>query len=259
MSILLDARSVTKVFRQLHATHDVSLSVSSGDVVGLIGPNGAGKTTLLSLLAGLIAPTSGSIEYSPDLLACGALESSIGFASPEMPMFDYLTGAEVLQACGAVHSLRPGDTALRSSELFALFDMTSVRGRYVYEYSLGTRQKLSLCAALIHDPTILYLDEPFDGLDPTSAYRLVRLIGRLAAAGRALIVSSHDLSVVQRVCTRVVILKEGAVVHASAISPESPISPDPSTPRIGNSLEALMWNVVGEPEERRLSWIQKVD
>jgi ABC-2 type transport system ATP-binding protein len=257
MTMLMDVRSVTKVFRQTRAIDAVSLAVGTGDVVGLIGPNGAGKTTLLSMFAGLIAPTSGTIEYEPVMSARRPLESSLGFASPEMPMFDYLTGTEVMQACGAVHSLSRELTISRTNELFALFELRGASERYVYEYSQGTRQKLSLCAALLHDPTLLLLDEPFDGLDPTTSYRLARLLARLAESGRAVVISSHDLGLVQRVCTRVHILNAGAVVHTAEMTDENRSRRGSSGGEDDQSLEQLMWKVVGEPEERRLSWIMQ--
>jgi len=255
MTVLMDARAVTKVFRQTPAIDSVSVAVGTGEVVGLIGPNGAGKTTLLSMFAGLIAPTSGSVAYDRSMTARRPLESCIGFASPEMPMFDYLTGTEVMQACGAVHGLSRDVTLSRTNELFALFELRAASERYVYEYSQGTRQKLSLCAALLHDPALVLLDEPFDGLDPTTTYRLARLLTRLAESGRAVVISSHDLGLVQRVCTRVHILNAGIVVHTAEMKADQ--RPQGSPPRAGDdqSLEQLMWNVVGEPEERRLSWI----
>jgi ABC-2 type transport system ATP-binding protein len=255
MTVLLDARSVTKVFGKTRAIDGISLTVEDGEVVGLIGPNGAGKTTLLSLLSGLIAPTEGSITYDVAMAARRPLKSCMGFASPEMPMFDYLTGTEVMEACGAVHALPRDVTRSRTSELLALFDLGGVGDRYVYEYSQGTRQKLSLCAALLHDPTLVFLDEPFNGLDPTTSYRLTRLLPRLSAAGRAVVVSSHDLGLVRRVCNRVLILDAGAAVHTAELnSQESPPRCSASADD-DQSLEALMWRVVGEPEERRLSWI----
>ena len=256
MTELLDARSVTKVFRQIRALDGISMAVGTGEVVGLIGPNGAGKTTFLSVLAGLLAPTSGTVAYEPAMSVRRPLESSLGFASPEMPMFDYLTGTEVLQACGAVHGLSRDVTVSRTSELFALFELRGVSERYVYEYSQGTRQKLSLCAALLHDPALLLLDEPFDGLDPTTSYRLTSLLTRLAGSGRAVVVSSHDLGLVERICTRVHILNAGAIVHTSESSATDRARRRPSGADDGQSLEQLMWKVVGEPEERRLSWVE---
>jgi ABC-2 type transport system ATP-binding protein len=257
VTLLLEASSLVKRYGERTVINDVTVYAEAGEIVGLIGPNGAGKTTLLSILSGLTAATSGVINYRLDETARLHPQRSIGFASPEMPMFDYLTAREVLLACGAVHGLSRATSERRCEELLSVFELSQACDYLVAEFSQGMRQKLNLCVALLHDPMLYCLDEPFDGLDSTACYRLAQLLGQLANAGRAIIVSSHDLGLVERLCHRVLILQNGCVVHAGSGRTLQSGGSDGSGLSSMSTLETLMWDVVGHPEMRRLTWLPK--
>jgi ABC-2 type transport system ATP-binding protein len=230
----------------------LSFTVASGTIYGLIGPNGAGKTTTLSILAGLVLPSSGSafilgMEAGPNR---GGLVEKIGFASPQLSFFDYLTGAEVVSTCALLHGLKKAAAASRMNDLFALLDLQAAAGNYLYQYSHGMRQKLGIACALVHAPQVLLLDEPFLGLDPTSVYRLFRTLRHMSARGRTVVVTSHDLALVARLCDRVGILHEGSLKCEVRL----PL-PEGGDTAVGKPLESLLWEVVGEPECQELSWI----
>jgi ABC-2 type transport system ATP-binding protein len=203
-------------------------------------------------MAGLISPTSGKVsilgmEAGPNR---PELVSKMGFASPQLTFFDYLTGAEVVSTCGLLHGLKKGEAVSRMNDLFALLDLKAAAGHYLYQYSHGMRQKLGLACALVHAPEVLLLDEPFLGLDPTSAYRLFLLLRQMSAHGRTVLVTSHDLTLVARLCDRVGILYEGTLKRQIDL----PLAAGGETDD-GKPLESLLWEVVGIPEFRELSWI----
>ncbi len=246
---------LSKLYRNHMALAHVSFVVPKGCIYGLIGPNGAGKTTTLSILAGLVSATSGKVSLLG--MDAGAnrtrLASKVGFASPHFSFFDYLSGAEVILACGLMHGLGGQEAQRRMQDLFVLLDFEAAAGHYLYEYSQGMLQKLRLACALIHAPEVLLLDEPFLGLDPASVYCLVRTLARMSAQGRTIVLTSHDLSLVERLCHRAGILHEGSFRREIPLAPESAGRPVFMESRSG--LEAALWEVAGTPELRELSWM----
>ncbi len=244
---------LSKSYSRCTALQHVSFTVSPGHIYGLIGPNGAGKTTSLSIIAGLLSPSSGKVSILGMDVEPGRREliAKVGFASPKYSFFDYLTGAEVLAACGLMHGLKSHETGARLRDLLALLDLKQAAGHYLYQYSHGMRQKLGLACAMIHAPEVLLLDEPFVGLDPTSVYRISRTLKRMAANGRAILLTSHDLSLVERLCGRVGILHEGILKREIDLVPAE----SRGRSRADSGLETVLWEVVGAPEFKPLSWI----
>jgi len=250
---------VTKTYGKKKALNGLSFEVSPGSIYGLIGPNGAGKTTALSILSGLVRPTAGSatilgIDVVPD---SRELVSSIGFCSPQFGLFDYLKGREILLACALMHGLPAREAENRARDLFDLLDLEQAAGHFVYEYSQGMRQKLGLACAFIHAPAVLLLDEPFVALDSASVYRVVLTLRRMASSGRTVLLSSHDLALVQRVCNRVGILSDGVLKHETDLVSlsDSTTATRPHGSTGESSLESLLWEVVGAPDIKELSWI----
>jgi len=224
----------------------------------LIGPNGAGKTTSLAILAGLIQPTSGEACILGLQVRPGnrQLLSKVGFCSPQFPFFDYLTGLEILSTCGLMHGLAPQDVKGRTKDLLEMLDLESAARQYVCQYSQGMRLKLGLACALIHAPEVLLLDEPFVGLDPTSVYRLVCCMRQIAASGRTIVLSSHDMALVERLCKRVGILHQGTLMREIELAIERDgVSAHQSEPGSHSKLESVLWEVVGTPEIKELTWI----
>ncbi len=250
-------RSLSKTYGKILALDRLSFTVEAGSIYGLIGPNGAGKTTSLAILAGLIRPSSGAAwilgqQVLPDNCR---LMSRIGFASPQFPFFDYLTGMEIVLTCGLMHGLAATEAKRRTLDLLDLLDLETCSGQYLHQYSQGMRLKLGLACALIHAPAVLLLDEPFMGLDPISVYRLACSLRQMASKGRTILLSSHDMAQVERLCRRVAILHKGTLQRE--IEPASRCDRGPADSAVHSDcgLESALWEVVGRPEIKELGWI----
>ena len=205
---MISARQLTRRFGPRTAVENVTFEVARSEIVALLGPNGAGKTTTMRLLAGLIAPTSGSvvIDGVPLTRATGSeLRSRIGFLTEAPGLWDRLTVRENLRTYAGLYALADADRAVdRALETFELAARSSAR---VSELSKGMRQKAALARALLHDPTILLLDEPTSGLDPEIARSVRRLLDERRAAGGAILVSTHNLDEAERLADRVAVLQ----------------------------------------------------
>jgi ABC-2 type transport system ATP-binding protein len=254
----IETVDLSKNYGKIQALSGLSFEVEAGTIYGLIGPNGAGKTTSLAILAGLIQPTSGHARILGQRVRPGARESAsrIGFSSPQFPLFDYLTGIEMLSACGLMHGLPAREVKKRMSDLMDLMDLGSASTQYICTYSQGMKQKLALACALIHAPEAVLLDEPFLGLDPTSIYRLVQLFTQMAANGRTMIISSHHMALVERLCNRVGILNKGILQREIAVTTKS-FEPSATTSETKpvSMLESALWEVIGTPESKEITWI----
>ena len=245
----ISLNQLSKRYGGTQAVDGLTFTVPRGTIYGLIGPNGAGKTTTLSILAGLLSPTSGEakifdIPVDPD---DKRLASRIGFSSAQFDFLDYLTGREILIAQASLHGVARAVVLERVSDLLAQFDLEHAAEHYVYEYSQGMRQKLGLAAALVYSPDVLLLDEPFDGLDATAVFRLIETLRSMARRGKTILLTSHDLSLVERVCDRVGVLHEGRIQR------ELDVTPAPAAAE--TSLESAMWKIVGAPTYTELSWL----
>ena len=258
MTSSVAVREISKRYGRRRALDRLSFEVEPGSIYGLIGPNGAGKTTTLAIVAGLIRPTSGVVWINGHEVHPGSKESacSIGFSSPQFPLFDYLSGIEMLSACGLMHRLDAAAVRKRTADLLELMDLGSAAKEYICLYSQGMKQKVALACALIHAPTIALLDEPFLGLDPTTVYRLVGLFRQMAARGRTLVISSHNMALLERLCSRVGILHKGILNREIAVESWNSGSSAVSVgTRTVSALESALWEAVGEPESMELSWI----
>ncbi len=216
---MLELRHVTKLFSGFRAVQDVSFVARAGEVTGYLGPNGSGKSTTLKMIAGLLDPSSGAILYhgSPihdDLIGH---KMRLGYVPEEPHLYPHLTGAEFLEMTGQLRALPEKALAEKIDGLLHLLALYEDRFTTLSSYSKGMRQKVLLAAALLHNPEILLLDEPFTGLDVTSALVLRNLIQELARRGKVVLFSSHELDVVERICSRVVILHKGRVAAEDSI------------------------------------------
>jgi ABC-2 type transport system ATP-binding protein len=252
------ADRLTKAYGDNKALIDLTFEVLPGCVYGMIGPNGAGKTTALSILAGLTRPTSGTAT----ILGMNVrsqhrqLVGKLGFCSPQFGLFDYLKGREILLSCGLMHGLSAQAAESRVRDLLELLHLEVAADLFVYQYSQGMQQKLGVACALIHAPAVLLLDEPFAGLDSTAVYRLVHALRRVASNGGIVVMTSHDLAMVERVCDRVGILHEGRLKQEIEVSSRvDGVSGDSSEPQRPYAIESLLWEVVGKPEMKELAWL----
>lgn len=244
---------LVKTYGRTEALSGVTFDVAHGAIYGLIGVNGAGKTTTLSILAGLLSPTSGRVSILGRPVVAGAsdLAHSVGFFSPQFSLFDYLRAREVLVLAGALHGLGSREAESRAADLLDFFDLSAPADHYLYEYSRGMRQKIGLAAALIHRPDVLLLDEPFESLDTVSVFRLVATLRAIAAGGRTVLLTSHDLNLVERVCDRVAILHGGRIerqIELAAVARS-----EGEAPR--SELESALWQISGDPSSGLLPWI----
>src|ERR1700761_2207279 len=215
----LELRNVVKRFPGAVAVDNVSFSAGAGEVTGYLGPNGSGKSTTLKIIAGLIEPSSGDILFKGESVR-GALithKQRIGYVPEEPHLYAHLSGLEYLTMVAQLRALPAKRTAERIAGLLRLLSLYPDRHAPISAYSKGMRQKVLLSAALLHNPELLLLDEPFSGLDVGTGLVLRSLIQELATRGKVVLFSSHELETVERVCSHVGILHRGKVVADDSI------------------------------------------
>jgi ABC-2 type transport system ATP-binding protein len=217
---MLELRNVSKKFSGIPAVENVSFLARAGEVTGYLGPNGSGKSTTMKMITGLIAMTSGEILFAgkhiqEDVIA---YKQRMGYVPEEPHLYQHLTGLEYLVMVGQLRGLPTKPTAERIDGLLQLFGLHKYRYSPISAYSKGMRQKVLLAGGLLHNPDLILLDEPFSGLDVASAQVVRRLIRELAARGKVVLFSSHELETVERVCSHVVILHCGKIVADDSIA-----------------------------------------
>ena len=215
---MLEARGLTKYYSSITGVRDVNFRVPAGTVLGLLGPNGSGKSTTVGMLTGLLEPSGGMVlmdgaNVRDDLLR---YKRGLGYVPEEAQLYTWMSGAEFLTFCARLRGLPDAVARRRIDTLLAIFGLQTDRDAPMSAYSKGMRQKILLSAALVHNPTLVVLDEPCSGLDVGATLMVRSLIQKLAAAGRIIIYSSHELEMVEKVCNEVLILREGRVAaHAT--------------------------------------------
>ena len=247
----LELVDLRREFDDKVAVDDISLQVPQGSFMGLVGPNGAGKTTALSMAVGLLRPSGGrayvqGVDVWEDPVAA---KRSLGVLPDGLALPERLTGGELLTYWGRFRGLDPDAVATRSQELLRILELdeAEVLGTLVGEYSTGMRKKIGLATALLHTPSVLVLDEPYEAVDPVSARVLTSILRRFTAAGGSIILSSHVMSLVEQLCDRVAIVAQGRVVADGTLDEV----------RGSGSLEDRFVELVGGSElaEEDLSWI----
>ena len=205
------ARGLVRKFGKTTAVDHVDLSVAPGEFYGLLGPNGAGKTTTIKCIVGLLRPNAGSVGIGEFDTWQSPIEvkSRIGVLPEEFNLYERLTGAELLDFTAAMHGLERGEALKRRNELLEMLDLGSAGAKLIGDYSRGMRKKVALGAAIIHRPPVLFLDEPFEGVDAVSARLIRNLLQQAAAGGTTIIFSSHEMHLVEKLCTRIGIMIEG--------------------------------------------------
>ena len=216
---MLELRHVTKRYSGIAAVNDVSFVARSGEVTGYLGPNGSGKSTTLKMIAGLIDPSEGEILFRGEPIHRDriAYRQRLGYVPEEPQLYPHLSGAEYLEMVGQLRGLPAGPLAEKIDAFMRLLALYGDRHVLISSYSKGMRQKVLLAAALLHNPDLILLDEPFSGLDVNSALVLRELIQQLAKRGKVVLFSSHELETVERVSSRVVILHKGRLAANDSI------------------------------------------
>jgi ABC-2 type transport system ATP-binding protein len=211
---MLEARHLWKFYGGTAAVRDVSFVVGAGEIVGYLGANGSGKSTTARMVTGLITPSRGVVSFrgrdiADDLVA---YRQCLGYVPEEPALYGYLSGREYLEFVGHLRGLPDAVTSRKVPALLRLFGIADAAELDISGYSKGMKQKVLLIAALMHDPDVLVLDEPESGLDVTAALVLRHLVTALARQGKAILYSSHVLDTVERLCSRVIVLHQGACV-----------------------------------------------
>ncbi len=216
---MLELRNLSKYFSGIAAVEQVSFTARTGEVTGYLGPNGSGKSTTMKIITGLIEASLGEILFDGEPIQKDpmAYKRRMGYVPEEPHLYPHLTGLEYLTMVGQLRELPAKRTAERIDGLLRLLSLHADRHLPISSYSKGMRQKILLSSALMHDPDLVLLDEPFSGLDVPSALILRSLMQELARRGKVVLFSSHDLETVERVCSHVVILHRARVVADDSI------------------------------------------
>jgi len=216
---MIEFEALAKRYGAYEAVQPLTLTVRRGEVFGFLGPNGAGKTTTIRMMMGILVPSSGRVLV--DGLDChrdaAQVKRHVGYL-PDNPIFyDYLRGREILRFVGEMHGLTRPAAAQRATALLDEFGLDEVAEEFAVNYSMGMKKKLGLACALVHDPAVLILDEPINGLDPRAARDVQDLLIGRAAAGKTIFVSTHLLDMAQRMCDRVGIIHRGMLAATGSL------------------------------------------
>src|SRR5271167_3221815 len=251
---------LTRRFGDLTAVDGVDLTVAAGQFFGFLGPNGAGKSTTIKMLTGLLAPTFGSMQLLGLDFATNSVEvkRQIGVVPEGMGLFERLTGAEYLNFVGRMYGLDRPTTQRRSEELLEFMQLADRPKTIIADYSHGMQKKLALAAAVIHGPRILFLDEPFEGVDALAAGALKALLGRMTERGVTIFLTSHVLEIVERLCSHVAIINKGRLVAQGSL--EELRAGIPGEEGTHKTLEEIFLSIVGHdggdrPQLEELSWL----
>jgi ABC-2 type transport system ATP-binding protein len=216
----IETAALTRRFGDFEAVKDVNLCVDAGQFFGFLGPNGAGKSTTIKMLTGLLAPTSGSIRILGEDLQVNSAEikRQIGVVPEGMALFGRLSAEEYLRFVGRMYGLDRATTAQRTQELLEFMQLADEHKKLIADFSHGMQKKLALAAAVIHGPKVLFLDEPFEGVDAVAAGTLKAMLQRMIARGATVFLTSHVLEIVERLCSHVAIIHRGRLVAQGSLA-----------------------------------------
>lgn len=252
MTLAIQTTSLTRYFDDVHAVKSVDLSVARGSLYGFLGPNGAGKSTTIKMLTGILVPSSGEIALlgkNPwDRSDALAIKQQTGVVPEDLALFDNLTAREYLTFTGRMYSMDLSTIRDRTEELLSLLKLEEVEKKLTVEYSHGMKKKLALAAALLPNPDLLFLDEPFEGVDAVTSRVIRDMLAIYVKRGSTVFVTSHVLEIVERICTHVGIIANGELVEQTSLE----------ALRQGSSLEQRFLEKVGRPEEEEinLAWLE---
>ncbi|MBI5386729.1 MAG: ABC transporter ATP-binding protein [Verrucomicrobia bacterium] len=253
MTLAIETRGLTRHFGAVRAVDGLDLRVEAGKFYGFLGPNGAGKSTTIKMLTGLLAPTSGAMrileEDVSDPERGREAKRRIGVVPENLALFDNLTGREYLTFIGRMYRVPLDTVRQRCQELLAMMNLENEEKKLTLEYSHGMKKKLALAAALLPDPDLLFLDEPFEGVDAVSSRVLRDTLKRCVKGGATVFLTSHVLEIVEKLCTDVGIIANGKLVHQTSMEEI----------RQDGSLEERFLAAVGsdQVEPQKLSWLEE--
>jgi ABC-2 type transport system ATP-binding protein len=267
MNAAISTTGLTRRFGDFIAVQNVNLNVAQGQFYGFLGPNGAGKSTTIKMLTGLLAPTSGSIQVLGLDFSTHAIEvkRQIGVVPEGLALFGRLTASEYLRFVGQMYGLDRATTLQRSEELLEFMNLAGETKKLITDFSHGMQKKLALAAAVIHGPKILFLDEPFEGVDAIAAGTLKQMLQGMIARGATIFLTSHVLEIVERLCTHVAIINRGELIadgSIEALRAGVHTQSDSHDPSARLTLEEIFIRVIGKQDgvegsqaEQELSWL----
>lgn len=244
----IEIRGLTKAFGQKVAVDRINLDIPSGSFYGLVGRNGAGKTTTISMVTGMLMPSEGTAYVRGIDMWTEPLKAKahLGVLPDGVHLFDKLTGEQLITYSGYLHGIDKETVASRVKDLLTAMDLTDAAGRAVADYSAGMTKKIALAAALVHAPSVLILDEPFEAVDPVSAANIQDILRGFVASGGTVVISSHVMDLVQRLCDHVAVMDSGRILAAGTVDEV----------RAGMSLEERFVQLVGgRTSSEGLSWL----
>jgi ABC-2 type transport system ATP-binding protein len=260
MELAIETRGLRREFGDLVAVDNLDLEVDQGTFFGFLGPNGAGKSTTIKMLTGLLGPSDGAAEILGHDVVADAVEAKrvMGVVPEKTALFERLTGPEYLRFVGRMYGMPRQVIDARTAELMDLMGLTEDTAKLIVDYSHGMRKKLSISAAIIHEPRVLFLDEPFEGIDAVASQLVRSVLNQLVATGVTVFLTSHILEIVEKLCTHVAIIHRGSLVAAGSLDQlrrgEGHCQDDAAT----KTLEELFFSLVGADrlEQGRLSWLE---
>ena len=241
---LVEIENLCKTYGSFEAVKDLNLDVTAGEIFALLGPNGAGKTTTIQMLMGILVPTSGTARING--LDCFhnriEVKRYVGYLPDEPQFYDYLRGSELIRFTGEMHGLTIPEIDQHVAPLIERFELTDALEEFAVNYSKGMKKKLALICAILHDPALLILDEPTNGLDPFATRVLHELIREKAAQGKTIFFSTHLLDQAEKLCTKIGIVAKGKLAaHGTLTELRGRLSAD-------SSLEQIFFSVAGESQ-----------
>ena len=261
-TVAIQTQGLTRQFGALTAVDQVTFSVAGGQFFGFLGPNGAGKSTTIKMLTGLLEPSAGTVEILAQPFSSGALDlkRQIGVVPEGMALLGRLTATEYLHFVGRMYGLDRDTTRLRTQELLDFMQLANENKKLVTDFSHGMQKKLALAAAVIHGPKVLFLDEPFEGVDAIAAGMLKSMLTGMINRGATIFLTTHVLEIVERLCSHVAIISQGRLVANGSLE-ELRAGVASTLPGAGQeqrlTLEEIFLSIVGgsSHQEQELTWL----
>ncbi len=252
---VIELINLTKEFKNVTAVKNLNLKITKGTFFGFLGPNGAGKTTTIKMIVGLLKPTYGKIKLFGFDINKEEIEYKrrIGIVLDEPLFFDKLTAKEYLQFVGQMYSLDKKVIEVRSEELLEFFELQEKRNEFIETYSSGMKKKISLAAALIHDPDLLILDEPFEGIDVLSSNIIKKNLEQLVKKGGTIFMTSHILEIVEKLCNEIAIIDKGNLIFKCS---KDKIKEEIKKRKYFDLESLFLKLIASEREKEKLSWLE---
>ena len=253
----IELTELSKSYRKQEAVHSIDLSVNKGELFGFLGPNGAGKTTTIKMMTGLLEPTKGTVKIGGSDIWKDPITAKkmIAYVPDQLNLYPKLTGWDFLHFTASVFQLEKAAYEQKAKELLHIFNLTDRADDLIESYSHGMKQKIAICGALVHNPDVLFLDEPTVGLDPKSARNLKKLLRELCDQGMTVFITTHILEIAEQLCDRIGIILDGSIVALGSM--DELRKQEGSADR---SLEDIFLELTGDEDQQALiSEISKGD